>query len=252
MTLEEADRRRTALCRLTPDRALETLDEAEAWLRERGVLTLRPDSSLPSLHVALHEDAYAPGKGGFAEWPRTRWWWGSALARREGVHFLKLRRGRGVFLTDEVAALADPLARAELARVDAGDLGEDARRLAAHLGAAGASFTEELREELDLDAGSLRALRRQLEPRGVLVARTVVLEEPHRHATELARWDQRFPEPASGGAVELAAAGLRAAVLAPEREAGRWFSWPPPAGWADELVRSGRAVRFGELLAWAR
>ena len=249
MTLEEAEERRAALCRLVPDRALETLDEAVAWLHERGVVTLRPDCSLPSLHGAMHEEPYAPGKGGFAEWPKTRWWWGHALGQRDGIHFLKLRKGKGVFLTDATAALADPLARAELALADEGADGEDARTLVAHLAEAGPSFTEEVREELGFDARMLRAARARLEPRGALVARNVLLEEPDRYATELARWDRRFPLPAAGGAAELATAGLRAAVVAPEREARRWFTWPPPDEWADELVASGRAARFGDLLA---
>jgi hypothetical protein len=249
MTLEEAERRRAELCRLTPDRALETLDEAEAWLHERGVVTLRPNCSLPSLHGALHEEPYAPGKGGFAEWPKTRWWWGRALEQRTGIHFLKLRRGKGVFLTGETAALADPLARAELARADEGAYGDEARRLVAHLTEAGPSFTEEIREELSLDGRALRALRGRLERCGVLVAETFVVEGSDRHATEIARWDQRFPGPTAGGAAELATAGLRAAVVAPEAEARRWFTWPPPAEWADDLVAAGRATRFDGLLA---
>jgi hypothetical protein len=252
MTLEQAERRRADLCRLTPDLALETLDDAEAWLRERGVVTIRPDSSLPSLHLAMHEAPYAPGQGGFGEWPKTRWWWSHALGQREGVHFLKLRRGKGVFLTGETAALADPLARAELARTDEGGHGDDARRLVAHLASAGPSFTDEVREELGLDARTLRSLRGRLEPRGVLAARNVLLEEPDRYASELARWDQRFPTPTAGGAAELVAAGLRAAVVAPEREARRWFTWPPPDDWADELVASGAAERSGDLLVWTR
>jgi hypothetical protein len=248
--LAEAEARRAELCRLTPDRALETLDEAEAWLHERGVVTLRPDCSLPSLHGAMHEEPYAAGQGGFAEWPKTRWWWGRALERRAGVHFLKLRRGKGVFLTDTTAALADPLARAELARADEGAHGDEVRRLVAHLAEAGPSFTEEIREELSLDGRALRSLRARLERCGVLVAETLVLEGSDRHATQVARWDQRFPEPAAGGAAELAAAGLRAAVLAPEDEALRWFTWAPRERWSDDLVASGRAARLGGLLAW--
>lgn len=252
MELAEAERRRAELCRLTPDRALETLDEAAAWVRERGIVTIRPDCSLPSLHLAMHEEPYAPGQGGFAEWPRTRWWWSRALGERDGVQFLKLRRGKGVFLSDETAALADPLARNELALADDGAHGDDARTLVAHLSEAGPSYTQELRDELGLDARTLRALRARLESRGVVVGRSVLVAEPDRYATELARWDQRFREPSSGGgAAELAAAGLRAAVLVPEREASRWFTWPPPDEWADGLVESGRAARFGALLAWA-
>jgi hypothetical protein len=253
MTLEVAERRRAELCRLTPDRALETLDEAEAWLRERGVVTLRADCSLPSLHFAMHEEPYAPGQGGFAEWPKTRWWWGHALDQRPGIHFLKLRRGKGVFLTDETAALADSLARAELARADEGAYGDEARRLAAHLAEAGPSFTEEIREELSLDARTLRALRGRLERCGVLVADTRVLEGSDRYATEIARWDQRFATAATGGAAELAAAALRAAVIAPEAEARRWFTWEPPPEWADDLVADGRALRVeGRLVSTER
>jgi hypothetical protein len=249
-TLAEAEARRAEQCRLTPDHALETLDEAEAWLRERGVVTLRPGCSLPSLHQAMHEEPYAPAKGGFAEWPATRWWWGHALRQRDGVHFLKLRRGKGIFLTNETAALADPLARHELGRAQDGSLGDEARRLVEHLAAAGPSFTEEVREELSVDARTLRALRTRLEPLGAVVSRQVLLAERDRYATELARWDQRFPEATSGGATELATAGLRAAVVAPEVECHRWFTWPPPETWADDLVAAGCAFRFGHVLAW--
>jgi hypothetical protein len=251
--LAEAEARRSDLCRLTPERALETLDDAEAWLRERGVVTLRPDCSLPSLHFAMHEEPYAPGQGGFAEWPKTRWWWGHALDQRLGIHFLKLRRGKGVFLTDDTAALVDPLARAELARADEGAYGDETRRLVAHLAEAGPSFTEEIREELGLDGRMLRALRGRLERCGALVADTRVLEGSDRYATELARWDQRFATPSAGGAAELATAGLRAAVIAPEVEARRWFTWEPPPEWADDLVAAGRALRVeGRLVSTER
>ena len=37
--------------RLIPDRALRTLDEAEAFLRGRGLLTRTADCALPSLYV---------------------------------------------------------------------------------------------------------------------------------------------------------------------------------------------------------
>ena len=39
-TMEELAERRAIACRLTPDRALVTLEEAEAFLLERGLLTL--------------------------------------------------------------------------------------------------------------------------------------------------------------------------------------------------------------------
>src|SRR5713101_8182040 len=58
-----AELRQTRLhdCRLTADRKLETLDEAEAFLVDRGVLTLTQDSALPSLFAATHEEPYKRG-----------------------------------------------------------------------------------------------------------------------------------------------------------------------------------------------
>src|SRR6185437_9081187 len=69
-------------CRLTPDRALETLAEAEAFLRDRGLLTRTADCALPSLYEACHEDPYKAGSPGFATWPATKWPWFGELAGR--------------------------------------------------------------------------------------------------------------------------------------------------------------------------
>ena len=41
--------RRAFQCRLTPDRALRSLEEADAFLRDRGLLTRTADCALPSL-----------------------------------------------------------------------------------------------------------------------------------------------------------------------------------------------------------
>lgn len=94
---------RDFLLRLTPDRVLETLDEAAEWVRERGLVTLLPGTSLRR----LAEDEVVVGR-------RTR------------------------------AALADPLCREELARVEAREYGEHASRLVAHLTEAGPSLVDEL------------------------------------------------------------------------------------------------------------
>ena len=245
---DDLDARRAFLCRLTPDRALETLDDAAEWATERGLVIRTPDCALPSLHVAVHEEPYAPDKPGFGQYPKTKWWWGWALAERPGLRWLRIRRGgKNVLVTDAVAALADPPARAALAQADEGALGVDARRLVEHLAAAGPSFLEEVREEVALDGKALRAAREALERVGAVVPRQVQLER-ERYATELARWDQRFPVPSPGGAAELVVAGVRAAVVVDEREARRWFVWPVEAEDVDALVASGRLARTGGLL----
>ena len=243
MSASELERRRAYHCRLTPDRALATLDDAHAWLRERGLLTLMPCCSLPSLFAACHEPPYSEHGRGFGGWPRTKWRWGSELVARDGVLWTRIHRGKGLILTDEVRRLVDPLAREALARAEGAGFGDAAARLVAHLAEAGPSLLPELREELALEAKALRRAREALERVGAVLARDVVLE-PHAHTTELARWDQRYPRPARGGGLdELVVAAVRAAVVVPERELRTWFSWPLPEGAVDRLVEAGRLRR---------
>jgi hypothetical protein len=250
--LEELDERRRFDCRLTPDRALESLDEAEAFLRSRGLLTLMPDCSLPSLFGACHEEPYRPGGRGFALWPRTKYPWGVELGERTGVHRLAVHRGKGLFATDDVARLVDPLARDELASAEQGAHGPAATRLVEHLAAAGPSLLEEIREELGLGARELRAVRARLERVGAVVASGVVLNDPHRHTSELARWDQRFPRAsATGGLGLLLVAGVRAAVVAPEADARTWFSWRAGEELVETLVDDGRLERVDGALTAA-
>jgi hypothetical protein len=222
-----------------PAAALETLDDAEGFLRDRGMLTRLPDCSLPSLFGACHEEPYKPGSRGFGLWPRTKWPWAFELAERPGIHVLGIHRGKGLFVPPDTAAIVNPLARAELARVEEGALGPEAARLVAHLAAAGPSLLEELREELGIDA---RRLRPKLERRGAVVARAVFREEGS--TSELSRWDQVFPQPAADGGVgDLLVAGVRAAVVAVEDEARTWFSWHAPPALVDQLVDGGRLAR---------
>jgi hypothetical protein len=226
--------RRAFECRLTPDRALGSLDEAEAFLLDRGLLTRTTDSALPSLFEACHEEPYAPGSPGFGQWPRTKFPWFGELGAR-GSLTLAVHGGKSLLVTDEVARLLDPLCRAELER-------RPDDRLLRHLEAAGPSELGDLQLELGLAPKELRRLRAPLERCGAVVARSVVYEEPHRHTSVLARWDQLVPESPGGGLADLLVAGVRAAVLAPEAELRRWFAWWEE-GLVEQLVEDGRVVR---------
>lgn len=222
--LQELQERRAFECRLTPDRALGTIDEAAAWVAERGLVEITPCCSLPSLHTACHEEPYTPGGRGFGAYPKTKYPWGFELGSRPGLHALQIHRGKRLLVTSAVASLVDPLAREALATATGDD-----RSLLDHLAAAGPSTTEEIGEELGFDA---RPPRRRLERRGAIVTRSIVIATPsggHRHTAELRRWDQVFPEPPAGpgGLEELMVAAVRAAVVAPEAELRRWFSGPP-------------------------
>ncbi len=239
--LSELQERRAYECRLTPDRALETLEDAAAFVRDRGLLTRTADCALPSLHEACHEPPYKPGKGGFAEWPATKWPWGFELARRDDVYAAKIHRGKTLFLGPEAAALADPVCRAEIARMEQAD--EGWALLLRHLGNMGPSLTEDVQQELGLRPKELKALRSPLERCGAVVARFFKVDDDW--VTELARWDHVHPEATPGGLADLVVAGVRAAVVCPESEPKRWFSWT----WrwerdlVDRLVDEGRLVR---------
>ena len=211
------------------------------------MLTRTTDSALPSLFEACHEEPYAPGTPGFGQWPRTKYPWSFALNERDDVLAVQVHRGKTLYVTDETAALLDPICRAELRRMEEEDAGW--ARLLRHLADAGPSTVEDLRVELGLKASELRRLRAPLERCGAIVSTGLVLEREtrHFHTSELARWDQVYPGAAEDSTAldQLLVAGVRAAVVAPERELKRWFSW----SWrysdelVDELVREGRLER---------
>ena len=251
--------RRAYECRLTPGRALGSVDEAEHFLRDRGLLTRTTDSALPSLYEACHEEPFKPGSPGFATWPATKWPWFGELTER-GYLCVAVHRGKNLLVSQETAALLDPICRAETDRMRAGDAGW--RRLLDHLARAGPSSPEDLRLELGLKRQELKALRAPLERCGALVARSVAMPatrgEGHTHSSELSRWDQAYqgdrdvPHADPGTALgDLVVAAVRAAVVVQEAEARRWFSWQ--WYWTDtlitDLIRAGRLRRVGAHLA---
>jgi len=256
-SLAELRARRAFECRLVPARALRSLDEAAAFLRDRGLLTRTTDCALPSLYEACHEGPYRPGRPGFATWPAHKWPWFGELADR-GCLITAVHRGKNLVVNGEVAALLDPICRAEIERMRAVDGGW--RSLLDHLATVGPSSVDDLLTELRLKRQELKALRAPLERCGAIVSRSmeVTAGAGEAHSSVLARWDQAYP--AGGGAgtepghalKELVVAGVRAAVVTPEAEIRRWFSWQ--WYWSesliDDLAGAGRLRRVdGHLTA---
>jgi hypothetical protein len=226
---------------LTPDRALNTLDDAVAFVSDRGLLTRMPDSTLPSLFGACHEEPARAGGKGFDLWPKTKWIWSFQLVRRSGILLTKLHRGKSLYLSADAAHLFDPLVRQAMEAAT----GDDAALLE-HLTDHGESMSEDIELELGWDRVRLKAARNRLERLGALVSDGLVfVDETTWHFAPLRRWDQ-VTEPAEAEAdphAEVLVAGLRAAVIAPEADLRSWFSWPIPDGTVDRLVRSGRVTR---------
>jgi hypothetical protein len=253
-TRTKLERLRVDVCRLVSARALNTLAEAELFLIERGMLTLTADSALPSLFGATHEEPFAPGRPGFGAYPRTKWWWGAALAQLPRVVPTKLHRARSLYLPRRTAELVDPLCRRGLATAAAGELGDPARLIVDHLETAGPSLLEELKDELGLDAPTVRAARRKLEALGAVLSvgvRPATDSGSHTHSSRLTRWDQLVPASAFTAAealAELAVAGVQAAVIANRAELARWFSWRIDARLVDELIEAGRLLAIEDAL----
>jgi hypothetical protein len=112
--LEQLLERRERECRLVSELALQTIDEADAFLRET-----RP-ADAESVHLAAEPFRRVPrgavqaGSGGFGEWPGTKWPWSFELPRRPGVVAPKVHMGKTVYLGPATARLADPIVRAKL------------------------------------------------------------------------------------------------------------------------------------------
>jgi len=245
--LRALEERRSCECRLRSDRALGSLDEAHAFLRARTLLTRTADSALPNLFGACHEPPYMEGGRGFASWPATKYPWFGELALRDGVYELSIHRGKSILLVAETAALVDPLCRAELESREAGH--DDFARLLGHLKQTGPSVIDDVKLELGWTPSRLRATRGPLEQLGALVSQSVTVTTragSHLHTSMLSRWDQVWAERSPGGGLEeLVVAGVRAAVVAPEAEIERWFSWRwnGAGSLADRLVTDGRLRR---------
>ena len=250
--LDDLKNQRIAACRLDPSFALEGLDEANGFLQDRGLLTLTACCSLPSLFGACHEEPASPGKPGFGQWPKTRWWWGGALEEAPDVIATRLHRGKTLFLAPRLVKLMDPLCRMEIVRAESAELGDQAAKVMAHLASAGRSTTDDLKLELDLETGAYHRVRRTLESRGAILTRTISVEVPsggHRHMSELVRWDQVVAE--SSGKPEnslawLLSAVVEAAVLIPEDEARHAFTWTIPKDVIERSIDDGRIRRVSK------
>lgn len=248
------EQRRVEACRLDPRFALDAFADAEAFLADRGMLTLTPSCSLPSLFGACHEEPHSPGKAGYGKYPKTRWWWGGALEATDGAIATKLLKGKTLFLATRVAAIADPLCRDELGRAFAGEHGADAQRVTQHLRAAGPSLTDDVKTELGLASREMQKVRRILESAGAVLTRHLEVEAAnggHRHVGELSLWDQVVPHcdtKASTALRALLVAAVDAAVVVPEKEVSTWFRWKMTRAVVDSAFDARLVRRTDGLL----
>ena len=236
-----AESRRARLCRLTPDRALATLDEAFSFLEDRGILTRMPDCALPSLFGACHEEPANPAGRGFDLWPKTKWIWSFQLTLGSRAVHTKLHRGKSLYLSRRSAQVFDPLVRQA---IDAAD--DDEARLLDHLARHGESMNEDVQLELGWDAKRLKRARTRMERVGAVLSDGLVFESSTSwYFAPMRRWDQVVVKPASSDDPlgDIVVAAVAAAVIAPESDLTSWFSWPIAREMVERLVNEGRLYR---------
>jgi hypothetical protein len=234
--------------RLSPRRFLSTLEDARAFLSDRGILTTLPSCSLPSLFGACAPPKERNARG-WDRWPQDKWWWDTALGSSEGVLTLKVLRGKRLFVDDRLIPAFDAVCRACLVDADNGEYGGDVAALVHELSVSGPINLDEMGTRLGLDAGTVRRARSVAERLGAVVSREIEVPARnggHRHTSELRRWDQISPTPTAVPAAERVdnaiEAGVTAAIASSEHEAERWFTWPSH-GAAQRLVDQGRLTR---------
>ena len=240
--LADLERRREIACRLTIDNALTTVEEAAAFLSDRGLMTRMQDSSLPSLFAACHEEPSRPGGRGFDLWPKTKWIWSFQLANHALI--TKLHRGKTLYLSRETALTFDPLIRQGMDRATG-----DEARLLEHLHAHGESALGDVELELGWDRRRLKRARDGLERIGAVISDGLVFEDLATwYMAPLRRWDQVVSEApgrrhGNEPIADVVVAGVRAAVLTKETDIQKWFNWRIPSRIVDQLVDEGRLCR---------
>lgn len=238
--MEDLEARRATACRLTSDLALKDVEEAAAFLRDRGMLTRFPDCALPSLFGACHEEPGRPGGRGFDLWPKTKWIFSFQLTQQRGTVLTKLHRGKSLYLSLETAPAFDGLVRSSIEDAT----GDDAILLD-HLEREGPSAPEDVELELRWTRDRLKRARNRLEKVGAVISEGLVFEDSETwHFGPMRRWDDLVKPPRAADTFgDAVVAGVRAAVLAPESDIKKWFSWTIPEGTIERLVAEGRLGR---------
>lgn len=240
--VHELQSRRALACRLTPDRALADVDQAAAFLADRGMLTRFPDCALPSLFGACHEQPSRPDGRGFDLWPRTKWVFSFQLTQQRGTVLTKLHRGKSLYLSVDAAPAFDALVRRAIEEASG-----DEATLLEHLEANGPSAPDDVLLELRWTRERLKRVRGRLEKVGAVISEGLVFEDVTTwHFAPMRRWDhvvKKSKRRVSDPFGEVVVAGVKAAVVAPESDIKSWFSWPIPDGTVQRLVDEGRAVR---------
>ncbi len=261
--------------RLRPSLRLQTIGEIQEFVHKNGLVSVFGGNELPSIISAILGREWKESGSGFASWEE---WWSLKISGQNAGHALaQLDRAKDIISTRIFRNSKTLISRSLwpiLNSIVKHHLGLAARhkilsplewRIIKILDNDGSTRTDHLRTRLKLQGATHtprfhRALSR-LETYALIVGYEDPHPETHLHANIWQPWEARVDSKLkekhglayNDAVMELLARTLDAAILAPEKEVGKWFQWKLEALEAKErLLNSGKVLRAGIFLVTPR
>ncbi len=258
--------------RLRPGLRLQTLSEIQAYVRDRGIVSVFGGNELPSIISAILGREWKPTGKGFTSWKD---WWSLKISGQSAGHALgQLERAEDILSTrifresktlvsERLWPVLDPIVKhyGEFA-ANHEIFSELEWKILGLLEDKGPTRTDHLRSQLDLEGKQFtsrfhRALSR-LEAYGLILGYEDPKPERHLHANIWQLWTQkvrvgRSPSSYQEALVDLLENTINACILAPIKERGKWFQWNGRLVEAMlKLESSGRVLKIGGFFIPAR
>jgi len=252
---------------------LTTLSQAEEFVQERGLVSVLGGNELPSLISAFLGREWKPSGRGFSSW--LEWWslkvsgesLGRALPQLEQSKVVvptRIFRNSGTLVSRQLWPILTPIAKQFESESNTGKFSDLEKRTLEFIGRKGPIRTDKLRDRLGLrgktETRKFHSSLSRLQSYGLIVGSEDTRPERHLHANIWSHWRTVGPETKGKTSLsyedavqQLLEKTLNAAVLAPEKEVGKWFRWKQATKSAKEkLLDSGRIIQAENFLVTPR
>ncbi len=265
-SLKEKEHRLRSSLRLT------TLDQAEGFVQERKLVSVLGGNELPSIVSAFLGREWKPSGKGFKSW--LEWWslkvsgksLGRALLELERSKTLvptRIFRGSKTLISGQLWPVLTPIAR-RFSESNPSPFSRLERTILETIDRNGPIRTDKLREDLGIngkvDNRKFHSSLSTLESYALIVGSEDPRPERHLHANIWSSW-KSLPVERNGTGIQgyedavqqLLEKTLDAAILAPEREVGKWFKWKQATLEAKEkLLDTGKIIQAENFLVTPR
>ncbi len=273
--LKRAQTLRETEHRLRPGLRLKTIEEVRNFVHTKGLVSVLGGNELPSLISAILGKPWKPSKKGFTGW--LDWWsikisgrpipyWTREMEREKDILASRIFKQSKTLVSNNTWPILTPIIqRHEKMAKNHEILSRIGLNILESLEEKGPTRTDHLRNHLRLlgkeHTNRFHRALVELESLGLIVGYEDPHPEKHLHANIWQPWMMRVGATLKGKtrlsyseAMErLLERTIDGAVLAPEKDLGKWFLWKEGIVDAeDRLVNSGRILRVGSYLVTAR